>query len=74
MGDINHSHKEKHISHKYNETHYKYRGVHYFVELKKLANDRIDGTQIPTNRPSSLIPPNHKDTENKKLIKAKRIG
>jgi hypothetical protein len=46
----------------------------YFLVLKKLANPNIEGTQIPTNIPSSFKPLNHNDTENKKLKKAKMIG
>jgi hypothetical protein len=46
----------------------------YLTVLKKFANPKIDGTQIPTNRPSSLYPINHNVTENKKLINAKIIG
>ena len=46
----------------------------YLTVLKKFANPKIDGTQIPTNRPSSLQPINHNVTENKKLINAKIIG
>tara|TARA_Y100000385_G_scaffold201339_1_gene208469 strand:- start:321 stop:452 length:132 start_codon:yes stop_codon:yes gene_type:complete len=42
--------------------------------LKKFANPKIDGTQIPKNRPSSLQPLNHNVTENKKLINAKLKG
>ena len=30
---------------------------------------RIDGTQIPTNIPPSLSPLNHRNTENKPIIK-----
>jgi len=30
----------------------------------------IEGTQIPTNTPSSLLPRNHKDTEKMKEAKA----
>ena len=29
-------------------------GSYYLTVLKKFANPKIDGTQIPTNRPSSL--------------------
>ena len=29
-------------------------GCYYLTVLKKFANPKIDGTQIPTNRPSSL--------------------
>ena len=49
-------------------------GSYYLTVLKKFANPKIDGTQIPTNIPSSLYPLNHNVTENKKLINAKMIG
>ena len=39
----------------------------YFVRLCLILidNAKIDGTQIPTNIPSNLLPPNHNDTEYK---------
>ena len=35
---------------------------------------RIEGTQIPTNIPSNLLPVNHKDTEYKNERNAKITG
>ena len=37
-------------------------------------NPRIDGTQIPTKIPSSLLPENQSETENKKEKKASMTG
>ncbi|MDG2152481.1 MAG: hypothetical protein P8K10_00945 [Crocinitomicaceae bacterium] len=37
-------------------------------------NPRIEGTQIPTKIPSSLLPENHKETEYKNEKKAKITG
>jgi len=39
-----------------------------------IAKQRIDGTHMPTNIPSSLKPTNHRDTESRKLIKDKITG
>jgi hypothetical protein len=49
-------------------THY------FFASLKKMEKHRIDGTQIPTNIPSSLKSLNQSVTDNRKLKKAKRAG
>tara|TARA_B100001029_G_scaffold177835_1_gene183223 strand:- start:586 stop:732 length:147 start_codon:yes stop_codon:yes gene_type:complete len=45
-----------------------------FLCLIVIERARIDGTQIPTKIPASLSPENHKNTENKKEIKARIIG
>ena len=45
------------------------------VNLKSVdANANIDGTQIPTNIPSNLLPVNHNDTEYKKDKNANITG
>lgn len=46
----------------------------YFNVLKNVAKPKIEGTQIPTNIPSSLYPKNQSVTENKKLMNANSIG
>jgi len=39
-----------------------------------IAKDKIEGTQIPTNIPSSFCPLNQRDTDKRKLIKANITG
>jgi hypothetical protein len=40
--------------------------------LKAAASDRIEGTQIPTNRPASLSTKNQRKTEKRNEMKAAR--
>ena len=42
--------------------------------MKRYANAKIEGTQIPTNIPSNLLPVNHNDTEYKKDKNANITG
>jgi hypothetical protein len=38
------------------------------------ARSEMEGTQMPTNCPSSFLPVNHKDTESRKLMNARIMG